>query len=108
MPESGVVMFGGMGSAQALTEIRLAYIHGLYLSTVLLALVCIERELAGILHIGGDDRAAKDRLEQLLTNGRAEGIITDREFQIFNDLREIRNSYAHFRAIADHTAWERR
>jgi hypothetical protein len=108
IPEDGLLMFGGMGSAQAFTEIRLAYIHGLYLSTVLLALACIELELAGALYAAGIDRAVKARLEWLLAQSRARGIITDQEFKTFDHLRTIRNSYTHYRAIADSAAWERR
>jgi len=44
IPEEEMVFFGGLASAQAYTEIRLSYIHGLYLSTVLLALACIEQD----------------------------------------------------------------
>jgi hypothetical protein len=100
--------FGGLASAQAYTEIRLAYIHGLYLSTVLLALACIEQELAGALHIRGMESAANARLEKLLKEGLTTGIITTEEFQTFDHLREVRNSYTHFRPPTHRTAWARR
>jgi uncharacterized membrane protein len=108
IPSEEMVFFGGLGSAQAYTEIRLAYIHGLYLSTVLLALACIEQELAGVLHMQGMGNAANARLEKLLKESLTKGIITTEEFQMFDRLREIRNSYTHFRTPAHRTAWERR
>jgi hypothetical protein len=108
LPEEEMVFFGGLASAQAYIEIRLAYIHGLYLSTVLLALACIEQELAGALHIRGMDSAANAKLEKLLTEGLTLGIITSGEFQTFNRLREVRNSYTHYRPPTHRTAWARR
>ena len=108
LPEEEMVFFGGLASAQAYIEIRLTYIHGLYLSTVLLALACIEQELAGALHIQGMDNAANARLEKLLKEGLTTGIITTGEFQTFNRLREVRNSYMHFRPPTHRTAWARR
>lgn len=108
LPEEEMVFFGGFASAQAYTEIRLAYIHGLYLSTVLLALACIEQELAGALHIQGDDGAANARLEKLLKKSLDKGIIITEEFQTFDRLREVRNSYTHFRTPTHQTSWMRR
>lgn len=108
IPEEEMVFFGGLSSAQAYTEIRLAYIHGLYLSTVLLALTCIEQELAGALHIQGMESAANARLEKLLKEGLTKGTITTEEFQTFDHLREVRNSYTHFRSPTHRTAWTRR
>lgn len=108
LPEEEMVFFGGMPSAQAYMEIRIAYIHGLFLSTVLLALACIEQELAGVLHMRGMDRLAKARLEKLLEEGLAKGIITAEEFQTFDHLRGVRNSYTHFRDPTHPTAWVRR
>jgi len=108
IPEEEMVFFGGLASAQAYTEIRFAYIHGLYLSTVLLALACIEQELAGVLHIQGIDSAANARLEKLLKESLTRCIITTEEFQTFDHLREVRNSYTHFRSPTDRMAWARR
>lgn len=108
LPEEKMVFFGGLTSAQAYTEIRVAYIHGLYLSAVLLALACIEQELAGVLHIEGMDSAANARLEKLLKESLTKGIITTEEFQTFDHLRDVRNSYTHFRPTTHRTAWARR
>jgi hypothetical protein len=60
-------------------------------------LVFIEKELAGYLYLIGMDDAAKIRLEFLLQRALDIGYITEDEFNIFNRIRQIRNSYAHFR-----------
>jgi hypothetical protein len=108
LPEEEMVFFGGLASAQAYVEVRLAYIHGLFLSTVLLALACFEQELAGVLHMKGMDGAASARLEKLLQEGLAQAIIITEEFQTFDHLREVRNSYTHFRSPTHPTGWARR
>jgi hypothetical protein len=99
LPETGMMHMGGVTSMHALTELRLTYIHGLYLATVLLALVYIEQELAGSLHASGWDKAASARLEILLTEASNRGYLNTQEFEIFNRLREVRNAYAHYRNI---------
>lgn len=86
LPDEGMIFFGGMSSAQTYTELRLAYIHGLCIATVLLALACIEQDLAGRLHMAGTDSAAKARLETLLKEGLARGTITAEEFGTFDHL----------------------
>jgi hypothetical protein len=75
---------------------------------VLLALACIEQELAGALHIQGMDSAANARLEKILKEGLTKGTITAEEFQTFDHLREVRNSYTHFRSPTHPTALMRR
>ena len=101
LPEAGVMHWGGATSLYALTELRIAYIHGLYLSTVLLALTFIEQELAGVLHASGWDKAASARLETLLTESLARGFLNETESEGFHRLRVVRNACAHYRIIAD-------
>lgn len=101
----GFGLYGGMCSAQAFAEMRLAFIHGLFLSTVLLALACIEQELAGMLHAAGHDDAARARLETLVLTARELDILTDDQVHTVNRLRQIRNAYAHFREWSESTSW---
>jgi hypothetical protein len=96
-PHEYVMFKGGAGSQQAYSEMRLAYIHGLYFATVVLALSCLEQELAGSLYAGGSDIAARWSLEKLLAAARDAGIIYDDGFKAIDDLRTVRNAYAHFR-----------
>lgn len=108
LPGEDMVFLGGLTSAQVYTEIKLAYVYGLYLSTILLALACLEQELAGALYIRGINNAANAKLEDLLKKCLNQSIITKEEFETFSHLREIRNSYTHFRPPTHPTAWVRR
>lgn len=103
-PEDNAIFWGGISPFQAFSELKLAYIHGLYLATVLLALSIIEQEIAGSLHAAGDNEAATANLSSLLDAAREHRVITDAEYRAFNRLRDIRNSYAHFRSPM-HRTW---
>ena len=95
LPESGV-SFRGETSLRAFEEVRLAYIHGLYLATVLLSLTCIEREIAGRLYAAGWEEAKEARLKDLLSKACKQGMISDQELNTLHYLRRIRNSQTHF------------
>ena len=95
-PKEGM-FFQGETSLHSFDEVRLAYIHGLYLTTVLLSLACIEREVAGRLYASGWEEAKGAGLEKLLSKAHARGIISDAESDTFHHLRRLRNSYAHFK-----------
>ena len=100
--------FHGLASAQMFAELRLAYMHGLYLSTVLLVLGCLEHELAGALYAAGWDKAASARLEALVAESERRGFITVAEAAAFNRLRATRNAHAHFRAPGSRSTLMRR
>ncbi len=89
--------FHGEISYLCYEEVRLAYIHGLYLATVLLSLSYVEHQLAGQFHGAGESWVKDARLEKLLEEAYQRGMLSDEEFKVFDDLRGIRNSYAHFR-----------
>ena len=95
-PEEGM-FFQGEESLYSFGEVRLAYIHGLYLATVLLSLSCIEREVAGRLYGASWEEAKGASLEKLLSKAQEQGIISDAESDTFQHLRRVRNSYAHFK-----------
>ena len=96
LPKDGI-FFQGETSLQAFEEARLAYIHGLYLATVLLSLTCVEREIAGRLHAAGWEEAKRAKLEALLSEAHTRGMISDWELGALQNLRRTRNSQAHFR-----------
>ncbi len=96
LPEDGLC-FQGENSLQAFEEARLAYIHGLYLATVLLSLTCIEYEIAGRLYAEGWEKAKHATLEELLSEAHAYNMISDWERETLQKLRSIRNSHTHFR-----------
>ena len=91
------VFFQGEESKHSFNEVRLAYVHGLYLATVLLSLACIEREMAGRFYAAGCDEVKGATLEGLLSKAHEQDIISDAELDTFQRLRSVRNSYAHFR-----------
>ena len=95
-PKEGM-FFQGEESFHSFNEVRLAYIHGLYLATVLLSLACIEREVAGRLYAMGWEKAKGAKLEELISKAHEQGIISNEESDTFQRLRRVRNSYAHFK-----------
>jgi hypothetical protein len=107
-PESGFLFFGGMETSQSFTEARLAYVNGLYLATVLLALVVAEQKLAGTLYAAGVEKAKKLKLEDLLSVSLEERLITQGEHELLNKLRGIRNAYSHYRPLSHPSKLARR
>lgn len=95
LPENGICLQGET-SLQAFEEARLAYVHGLYLATVLLSLTCIEWEIAGRLYAAGWEEAKEARFKDLLLEARKKGMISDQELNAFHRLRRVRNSQSHF------------
>ena len=106
-PDEGIVFHGNL-SFKSFIEVRLAYIHGLYLATVLLSLACIEQEVAGRLYATGWEKAKSERLEVLLLKAHEYGILSDAELDTFQHLRSVRNTYAHFRPPRHSTSLIRR
>jgi hypothetical protein len=96
-PVENILFHGGTNSHQAYTELRLAFIHGLYLTTVILTLSCIEQELAGALFARGSDAPARMSLEKLLLSAKERREINESLYGEIDDLRVVRNSYTHYR-----------
>jgi hypothetical protein len=76
---------------------RLAYVNGLYICTILSALVVLERHFAGILYAKGLESAKRMNFEDLLKRAKKVGILKPEEESDFDQLRHLRNAYAHFR-----------
>lgn len=95
--QSNVLFQGGEDSYHIYLEMRLAFIHGLYFSVIVLALSCIEHELAGALYGQGLNDSARASLENLLNTAREVGLIDSVLYGRINSLRDIRNARAHFR-----------
>ena len=98
VPEHGL-LFNGDGSVQAFDEVRLAYLHGLYLATVLLSLALIENEIAGELYAAGWEDAAEVGFKALLSEAHTRHWVSDWNQKILERLDDIRNSHAHFRPL---------
>ena len=97
VPSGTFGRFHGRISHQCYEEVRLAYIHGLYLATVLLSLSYVEHQLAGQFYEAGESWVNDATLEELLEKAHQRRMLSRSEFDTFNDLRSIRNSYVHFR-----------
>ena len=97
IPSGTFGKFPGAITHPCYEEVRLAYIHGLYLATVLLSLSYVEHQLANQLHEAGESGVNRAKPSELLEKAYQRGMLSRSEFDTFNDLRGIRNSYAHFR-----------
>lgn len=95
----GMSFMGGDQSSFCFDEIRLCYVHGLYLAVVVLCLMYVERELAAQLYAAGWNKAAKANLTDLLKKAHEDGWISDDDRKTFADLARVRNSHAHFRGM---------
>ena len=67
------------------------------MAVVLLSLLYVERELAGLLYAGGWNPAGNARLDSLLDEAHDRGVLSKLDLQVFRELAKTRNSYAHFR-----------
>ena len=97
VPKDIMVPFQGPLSLECYEGARLAYLEGSYVATVVLCVAHIEHELACCLVGLGKKRVAKAKLQVLLEEARQDGILSDSMVDALNNLREIRNSYAHFK-----------
>ena len=103
--EEGIGLWGGSGSAQTFSEMRFAYMDGLFLTTTLLAVACAEQEIAGMLHAAGDDSAATAHLSLLIDKALGARILDIAQVEELHNLRDIRNSYAHYRTLQHRGNW---
>lgn len=104
-PERDRLRFGGPDSVRLFEEMRLAYVNGLYLSTVVVAGAYVESNVAATLYVlGGSPNvpwsySAKTVNEfsfaQLLHTARKHGLVDDSTYQKYDLLRQLRNSYVH-------------
>ena len=88
---------GGEESMTCFHEVRRCYLDGSYMAVVLLSLLYVERELAGLLYAGGWNPAGNARLDSLLDEAHDRGVLSKLDLQVFRELAKTRNSYAHFR-----------
>jgi hypothetical protein len=95
--DSDYLLHGDVATGQVFHELKVTFLFHCNIATILLSLVFIEKELAGYLYLTGIQDAAKLRFKLLLQKALDIGYITENEFNIFNRLRQTRNSYAHFR-----------
>ena len=103
VPEHGMSYMGGIESSICFEEVRRCYLDGSYLAVVLLCLAYVERELAAQLYATGWDPAANARLRAVLEKAHEGGWLSGEEWCTYQELAELRNSHAHFRAPLSET-----
>lgn len=94
-PEGIRVFYGGHVSAMAFEEARQAYLHGLFLACTIMCQVCLEHMLASLFRMTGRNDLERASFETLLLKARANRILSEEEFSLFDRLRMIRNPYVH-------------
>ena len=89
----------------AFEEARLAYLHGLFLSCVVMVQACVEHMLQGLFYGGGRNDLMDAPYSRLLDRARREGLLSEEEFALFERLRQLRNPYVHFRPPGSPDSW---
>jgi hypothetical protein len=93
----GIRMFpGGPVSAQAFEEAKSAYVHGLFVSCIIMCQVCLEQMLGGLFRLALREDLRRGGAAIVLAEARRAGFITEAEFALFDRLRKVRNPYAHY------------
>src|SRR5271166_4527118 len=97
VPPGGFSLGPDFETGIALSEARLGYVNGFWLSAILMSLTAIERHLAW--RLSSSTNAGSDRLpaQKLIELALDAGFVTTHEAMSINELRRYRNAYAHFR-----------
>jgi hypothetical protein len=95
LPEAEGDIGGHWETAIAFQEARFAYVNGLWLSTIFMSLVVIERHLAWSLPEAGSRRVTRLDAKSLIERARQVGILSDDMAKRIDTLREFRNQYVH-------------
>jgi len=96
---------GSLDTERMAKEVRAAYAHGLFISTVILSFSIIEHILTqaligeGKVHSWSDEKVTKPHINDLLEDSKEQGIIDEKlALEIEHKLKnELRNSYVHYR-----------
>ncbi len=106
----GTMLFGGSVTFSAWTEARSSFVHGNYVSTVLLCQSLIENLLAAFLH-GGlmmDDLPPRVSFRETLKRCQERKLITESDADDLERLMSLRNPLTHFRTLGDAQNLDRR
>lgn len=95
-PQDGYMLAGGYGSLAPWEDVRAAFIGGQFLAVILLGQSFLEHSLAGYLNLLGGT-PGRSGLADLLAEFRDRGWITQTDFDVLDDVRRVRNPYAHYR-----------
>jgi hypothetical protein len=102
------IFFGGVVPLQAFEEMRLAYLHGLYVSCVVVSQIVIEHILAGLFEMFGRQGMDGAGFQRLVEAALHDGFISQDEYASLDQLRRLRNPYTHSKPIMHETGFIRR
>ena len=97
VPSDGLSVQGGEASLLCYEEVRRCYLDGSDKAVVLLSLAYVERELAAGLYAVGWGPAKRAPLGAVLQEAHQHGVLSERDWRMYQDLAGLRNSHAHFR-----------
>jgi hypothetical protein len=83
-------------SVHAFEEAKSAYIHGLFMSCIIMCQVCVEQMLGGLFRLALREDLRRGGAAIVLAEARRAGLLTAAEFALFDRLRQVRNPYAHY------------
>ncbi len=79
IPPGGYAIGGGMETGLAFHEARLAYVSGLWLSTIFVAVAAIERHVGASIYASGGEAAKHMRFSDLMARAKDTCHITEFE-----------------------------
>lgn len=106
--ERGMLFQGGIVAAAAFEEMRLCYLHGLFVSCVVVAQIVIEHNLSHLLEWVGREDLKRASFQRLLEEAKQERLISSDEFDTLDELRRLRNPYTHSKPLMHEGCFTRR
>jgi len=101
-PKIDITLFhGGIKSYHLFEEARYCFVYGQYIASILLSLSYIENTLGSVFYAAGRNDLERVPISDLLKEAQKEGLISEREFSVFDKVRKIRNPITHFRKPLD-------
>ncbi len=97
VPDNGALIVGALEVGIAFQEARMAYVYGLWLSTIFNAAAAIERHIASVSHGTGERGLRTMTFPSLTTRAEPLGHIDHYEKTKYDELHELREGYIKFR-----------
>ena len=91
------IFHGGIKSYYIFEEARYCFVYGQYIASTMLSLSYIENTLGSVFYAAGRNDLQRAGISDLLKEAQKEGLISEREFSVFDKVRKIRNPMTHFR-----------
>ncbi len=106
-PNIDITLFqGGIKSYYLFEEARYCFVYGQYIASTILSLSYIENTLGSFFYATGRNDLKRARIADLFKEAQKEGLISEREFIVFDKVRKIRNPITHFRKPLDRETFE--